>query len=432
MEKKEVLKKPRVFYGYWIAIVAFLCLFIQSGCVFFAYSLFVRPLQADMGWNRGEIMAGFTIMYLIIAASSPFIGRVVDRYGAKQVISAGALIAGLGFVVLTQINNLWQFYFGYVIVGIGITGMGQVSTSAVVSNWFRKKRGLAIGIMSMGVGGGGFAIAPLVGGYLIPDFGWRVSYMALAIITWVFVIPLALLVIKAKPADMGLYPDGIEAPNTDATVQTPVYSPSGLTLKMALATPAFWLIAVTFFSSTFSHVGIIQSQAPHLEDIGFPAATAAAALGTVGLCSAIGKFSFGWLCDRILPKYACSIGIGLQIIMVIVLLNITSSSPAAVLWLYAIVFGFGVGSWLPTMSILTSSTFGLASYGAIFGMVSLAQGIGTAIGPLVAGHMYDVMNTYYWAFVIFLILYAIALPAVLIIRRPRQTQEQKAYSKNSN
>lgn len=416
--KTDIAKKPRFFYGYWIVLVAFLCLFIQSGIGYFGFSLFVRELQGAMGWGRGEIMAGFTILYLVVGGTAPFIGRVVDRYGARRVIATGALIAGLGFIWLSRLDGLWQFYTGYAIIGAGITAMGQVPTSAVVSNWFKKKRGLAIGIMAMGVGGGGFAMAPLIAGYLIPTFGWRDSYMILAFIVWAVVIPVVLLVLKMRPADMGLNPDGVpDEPVTEG--KKPAIVSGGLSLRMAVAVPAFWLISLSFFFSTMSHTAILQNQVPHLEDIGFPVAAAAAALGTVGLCSAVAKLAFGWLCDRILPRYACVIGLGMQVVGVAMLLGIRAESSPALVWAYAIVMGLGVGSWLPTMSMLTSSTFGLAAYGAIFGMVSLAQGVGTAAGPLIAGTMFDIMNTYNWAFILFIALYAIAIPAVLAVRRPR-------------
>jgi MFS family permease len=349
--------------------------------------------------------------------SAPFIGKLTDRYGVKRIIAIGAFIAGLGFILLSLTRNLWYFYGGYIAVGIGSAGIGQVPTATVVSNWFRKRRGTAIGIMATGIGAGGFALAPIVGGYLIPNFGWRVSYVALALLTWTL-IPLALLVIRTKPADMGLYPDGAEAPEVVAEAKTSLSATGGLSLKTALATSAFWLIAVSFLTSAFGHVGVIQSQVPYLEDVGFPVAAAAAALGTVGLGSLIGKFGFGWLCDRIDAKYACCIGLVLQLASIIILMNVGEASPPAIIWLYAILMGLGVGSWLPTMSMLTSTNFGLASYGTIFGMITLAHSIGTAAGPLMAGYTYDIMDTYHWAFIISLALYAIAIPTVLALRRP--------------
>ena len=188
---------------------------------------------------------------------------------------------------------------------------------------------------------------------------------------------------------------------------------------MALATSAFWLIAVSFLFMHFSADGIMQSQVPHLQDIGFPIPIAAGILGGVGLASAVGKFGFGWLCDQIPAKYAFAISLGLQIGAIIILMSIESESPLAVLWLYAIVMGLGASGWLPTMSMLTSTHFGLASYGAIFGAVAFFQSIGASTSPLMAGYMYDVMNTYYWAFIIFLALYVVALLVILVLRRPK-------------
>ena len=365
-------------------------------------------------------MTAFTIWFLFMGVAAPFTGRVVDRHGARKVIFIGAITTGLGFVILSLTNNLWHFYIGYAVIGAGMAAVGHVPASSVVSNWFKKRRGLAIGIMSTGIGVGGIALAPLIGDYLIPNFGWRASYLALALLTWVLIIPLALFVIKTKPADMGLYPDGMEAPEAVASTKVPPpVSEDGLSLRMALATPAFWLIAIAFLLSHFSNVGTIQSQVPYLDDIGFPVAIAATALGGVGLASAIGKFGFGWLCDWISAKYALCIGLGLQAVSIIALMSVGPASPLAIIWLYAIMMGLGVGSWLPTMSIITSTNFGLASYGAIFGAINLAHSIGSATGPLMAGYMYDSMNTYYWAFVIFLALYLIAIPSILAVRPPK-------------
>ncbi|MFC1896985.1 MFS transporter [Chloroflexota bacterium] len=413
-----MFKKPKVFYGYWILIATFFCLLIHSGCGIYAFSLFVRPLQAEFGWGRGEIMVALTFSLLIMGLTSPFIGRLVDRYGARKLITIGTLIAGLGFILLSLTNNLWFFYGSHTILAIGMAAMGMVATTAVVSNWFKRRRGTAIGIMSAGIGAGGLALAPLIGGYLIPSFGWQTAYIASALLTWT-IIPVALFVIKAKPADMGLYPDGIETPEAADEAEILPSSTKEFSLRRALATPAFWLITVTFLTNGFSQVGIFQNQVPHLEDIGFPTTTAATALGVLGLGSLTGKFGFGWLCDQIQAKYAWCISLGLQLAGNVIIIIIQPTSPLAVLWLYTIVMGLGIGGWLPTLSILISTNFGLASYGAIFGIMAFAQSMGAAAGSLMAGYMYDSMGTYHQAFVIFLALYVVAIPTALAIRRPK-------------
>jgi len=188
---------------------------------------------------------------------------------------------------------------------------------------------------------------------------------------------------------------------------------------MALATSAFWLINVSYLSNGFSQVGVVQHQVPYLGDIGFPVAIAAGALGGVSFGSLVSKLFFGWLCDRIQPKYAWCLALVFTFTSIVVFMNIRAESPLALIWLYAIFMGLASGGWLPTMSMVTSTTYGLACYGTIFGMVNLAYYIGIAAGPLMAGYMYDTMGTYQGAFIIFLALTTIAIPAILAVRRPK-------------
>ena len=369
-------------------------------------------------------MAAFTIYFLIAGASSPFIGRLISRYAAKIVISAGAFTAGLGFILLSQMNNQWHYYLGYTVIGAGIASIGHVPSTVVVSNWFEKRRGTAIGIMSTGIGAGGFIMSPIIGGYLIPGFGWRTTYLVLAALIWCLLIPLALLVIKTRPSDIGLQPDG--RPDSEVVAEEASSPPTrGLTLRMALAIPAFWLIAVSFLTGGFGQVGSLQSLVPHLTDIGFPAAMAAGALGILGVGSTIGKFGFGWLCDWVPAKYSCAIGLGFQAAGILILMTIAPTSPPTRVWLAALILGLGVGSWLPTLSMLVSTNFGLTAYGTIYGLMNFAQSFGIAAGPLTAGNIFDATGSYYWAFIVFLALYAVSIPSVLLVRRPKSLANGK-------
>ncbi len=415
------LKKIKIFYGYWILLVAFLCLLIPTGCGYFVFSLFIRPLQADMGWNRAGIMVAFSILLLVTGGTSPFAGRIVDHYGPKRVICTGVPIMCLGLILLSTTTSLWQFYLGYAIVGIGTAASSQVAASTMVSNWFNKKRGIAIGIMSMGIGAAGFIFAPLVGSYLIPSFGWRTSYLILAIIACVSLIPATLLIVKTKPSDIGLFPDGINPTIPKKTNEGSSVSSQGLSLKAAFITMAFWLIAISYLTGGFSSVGVVQSQVPHFEDIGFSTATAVGALSLLGIASALGKFIFGWLCDKMKAKYVSAIGLVLQATGILILLNMSSATSQTLLWFYALLFGFSLGSWLPTMSMLTSTSFGMRSYGTIFGLLSFFQCIGIASGPFIAGYIFDITGSYHDAFVIFLLLYAVSIPTVLLIRQIKRS-----------
>jgi MFS family permease len=364
-------------------------------------------------------MMALTVYFLVQSAVSPFIGRLVDRYGGGKLIAVGAVVAGLGFVMLSFTSALWYFYVGYAVYGIGNIVTSHVPTTAIVSNWFKKRRGVAIGTMGIGIGLGGLVLAPLVGGYLIPHLEWRSTYIAMAIINSVIVIPLALFVIKTRPSDMDLLPDGEVNQSAEKIHEMSTLTSGRSNLKIALSSSAFWLITFAFLTSSFSHVGIIQNQTSYLDDTGFSMAIAATALGTIGFGSAVGKLAFGWLSDRIPPKYACIMGFGTLFVAIYILMNINRESPAAMIWIYSIVMGFGLGSWLPTMSVITSSTFGLASYGVIWGLITGIHGLGTAFGPMVVGYIYDTWGSYQRAFVLALSLLVMASIAIFMIRRPR-------------
>jgi len=410
------LATRRIFYGHWIVVVTFLCLTVAMGCGSFVYSLFVPPLQESMSWTRGQIMAGYTVFFVTMGLVSPLIGRIVDLHGARRVMSLGALIMGLGFALVSVMQHLYVLYAGYVLVGIGAAGFGSVPCSAVVSNWFRKNRGTAIGLMSSGIGAGGVVMPPVVNHFLETS-GWRGAYFALAVIVWVSVIPLALLVVRTKPAELGLCPDGAVQPPAGASAARGSTG-EGMPLKLAVGTSAFWLIAISFVLSAFGRMGALQSQGPNLIDLGFPAATAALALSIIGFGSGVGKFIFGWLCDRTPLKVAGAIGMALQCAGVVVMLMVTADSPDVAIWTYSILLGLGAGSWLPIVSMLTSGSFGLRHYGSIYGLISLMLNIGTAAGPLVAGLMFDAMGTYRAAFLVCAVLCAVAVPTVLLVRRP--------------
>ncbi len=325
----------------------------------------------------------------------------------------------LGFVLVSQMSQLYLFYLSYVVIGIGGAGMGQVPSSAIISHWFKKRRGTAIGLMSAGIGGGGFVMAP-VAGWLITEFGWRIAYLSMGVIIAAVAIPLSLLVVRTRPSEMGLYPDGGSMPpellpgTTGRAAELP-----GFTLKQAIRTSAFWFIALSFLFGCFSSMGLTQAPVPFLEDIGYPTQMAAAALGVMGVGSALGKVVFGWMCDKMQPKYAWAIGQAMQVGAALILINISADSSVLLVWGFAILLGLGVGAWLPTLSMLTSTNFGLLFYGAVFGAVNMAQSAGTAIGPFFAGLMYDATGTYYWVFVTFSLMYAVGIPAILFVKRPK-------------
>ena len=415
-------RKGPIFYGYYLLAATFLFLLLFNGSGVWVFSLFVKPLEVSLGWGRGQVMAGFTIYYLMVGIASPIVGRFVDRYGARPVIPAGAAMMGLGFLVVSRMSDIHFFYLGFVIVGAGAAAIGPVPCSAIISNWFRRRRGLALGLMSAGIGAGGVVMAPFIG-YMLTHYDWRAAYLSLAILLTAITIPLALAIVRTRPSDIGLYPDGDDAPvyvSSDARMG--VRETSNFTLRQALRTRSFWLIAVSFACYGFGSGGAQQASVPFLGDIGFPVATAAAALGMIGVGSTISKVLFGRLCDKIQANYAFAIGVGLRLAGVLVLLMVRADSPLTVIWIYAAFLGLGAGAWLPTLSMLASGNFGLLHYGAVLGALNICLSLGLSTGPLFSGFMYDATGSYSSAFMIFAALLFLAIPIILFAKKPQAPQ----------
>jgi MFS family permease len=413
------MNKMTFFYGYRIVAALFFCLFVVGGCGFYAFSLFVNPLQAEFGWGRADVMLGYTVFIMLMGGAAPLVGRMINRYDVRKVIAAGAAIGGVGFALLTQTQYIWQFYASYMIIAVGLSAMGIIPAGTIISHWFVKRRGTAIGIATAGIGSGGLALAPLIGGHVIPGFGWETAYLVLAGITLAAIIP-TLLVIRSKPSDMGLYPDGAKVAETESSNEaSDTGNTGGISLKWALTTPTFWLMAVSFLIFGFISDGVTQHQVPHLEDIGFPVATAATALGGVALGSLSSHPLFGWLCDKIQAKYVLCLAYGLKIVAMIALMNIGPTSSLSLIWLYVICIGVSLGAWITTMSMLTGNNFGLAAYGIIFGAMNLTTSIGSATGPVFSGLMYDTMGNYHTVFWVMLGITIAAIPIALAIRKPK-------------
>lgn len=404
------------YFRWLIVFLTFYACCLHSGCLIYAFGLFIKPLQAAFGWDRATITLAFTIQFICVGVFSPLVGRAVDRIGPRRVINSGAIVVTLGFLSLIFIKSPLHFYLLSMIIGVGSAAMGPVSGSTAVSAVFEKKRGLAIGVMSTGIGVGGFIFSPLIGGWLLPSYGWQGGYVGIAVAHFL-IIPMAMLILRKKDkSEMAqkVVPAGQAADTKDGSAWD------------GLLSAPFFLIAIAFFLFLFSIVGTLQSQVPHLQDIGFPLLAASSALGALGLISSGAKLFFGWLCDKIHPKIVFCIGAIFLIGGIFLLTIVKPSSSPVVLWSYAFIFGIGVGCWLPIMSMMVSTIFGIGSYGLIFGGVSLIQNMGSATGPLAAGYIYDLTRSYQWAFILYLVLAVLSVPVVLSIRKRRPSGEKKS------
>ncbi|MBT3362363.1 MAG: MFS transporter [Chloroflexi bacterium] len=418
------MKEKKIFYGWWVLAASFVIVFIYSAVGYYAFQFIWEEIRADYDWSMGTLTASFTIVYATLALSSPITGRIIGHYGPRKTIAGGAFIVGLGLCMLSQTTSLWYFWLCHILIGMGMAASGFMPTSIAISNWFSKRRGFVLGLTMTGIGVGGFIIGPLLQNVLLPKLGWSDTYYILAATIWIVVIPLALLVMRDKPQDMGLFPDGVA---TAEEVILPKSSATGhvsWTRPMALKTVAFWIIAIAFCLQSFGNTGTVQNQTRHLKTVfaegSFVWKQLGTIVGTVAIGSTAGKLFFGWLADKIGPQITSMACIACSLVAVTLLINITETSSTSIIWVYSIFMGLSMGGWASNTPMLISNYFGLKHYGAIYGAANLFIMMGTAFGPLIAGFIYDAVDTYRPVHIYALILSTIALTAIAFLRAPKE------------
>lgn len=424
------IRRKKIFYGWWIVAAAVVCTFLEMGIGFYSYSVFYIPFEKEFGWSRAEVAFGISI-YTIAQGIVGFVaGRMTDSRGPRVVMIAGAFAVGASFLFRSFITDLWQLYALQAMMGGGISALGNVPISAVISNWFIKKRGLAIGITMTGTGFGGLVMVPLTQ-TLITDLGWRIATMILGALGLIIVLPLVLWVMKARPADMGLLPDGEETYDVPDTMHGPktvtsLPHASGLTvpswsLKEASRTPAFWLLAFILASLTMNWTAILSHEVTILSSLGIDTQAAAYALGFTAGIGVLGKLASGVVADRLGSRIVFILVAAIQAIGVALLL---ATSEMTMVWIFVMVFGFGMGGAITLRPMIVGETFGTRSFGAIFGLMMFFATVGGAIGPLLAGMIYDSTRSYQLAILIFSAFYVLGIAGLFVVRAPRRRRTE--------
>jgi sugar phosphate permease len=282
---------PRIYYGWYIVAACFLIMGIEAG-VGATFPVFFKPLITEFDWSRTELSGVVSIGLIVGGLVTPFWGTWADRSGVRVVVATAALFVGLSVLLRSQISTLWELYLLSTLGALFAAGTGLIPLSTAISQWFQKRRGIAMGATLVGGGVGGF-IGPPVANYLVASIGWRDTYLLLGGILCATVLPIAALILKRRPQDLGLLPDGeVEAP-------TQAEEPSkSITLKQATRKLSFWMIAVAFFLPMMSGVGLGTHLVAMFTDMGISSQTAAACLGLIAGLSIVGRFGFGYAADR--------------------------------------------------------------------------------------------------------------------------------------
>jgi MFS family permease len=387
-------KKTRFYYGYVIVLASFI-IFLMSLGIHYCFGVFFKPVLNEFGWTRAAISGAYSLNMILAGALGIVAGRLSDRFGPRLVLTVGGLLIGLGYLLMSWVNSIWQIYLFFgILVSVGEGGM-FVPLMSTVAKWFVKGRGLASGIAVSGVAFG-IIVMPLLSNLLISNYSWRTSYIVLGLAA-IFSIGIVSQFMRRAPN---------QQLNTDNTagavvIDTPILHVQEPSLWEALRTRQFITACVIFLFFGFGvHTTMVHIVA-HATDIGFSATTAALILSVIGFVSAGGKIAMGGLGDKIGNRNTVII---ICTLAGLAFLWLRFAGELWMLYLFAVVFGISYGGFSSLQSPLVADLFGLRSHGAIFGSIAFFGSVGSALGSLAAGRIFDATGSYNWAFMLCVML----------------------------
>ena len=401
-------KRPGLFYGYIIVIAAFITTLVVYGAQY-SFGVFFKPLLAEFGWTRAATSGAFSLNIVLGGVSGLFAGRLNDRFGPRVVVTACGLLLGSGYLLMPQVQAIWQIYLFYgVLVGVGACVYVPLMSTPV--RWFVKRRGVMSGIVIAGVGAG-ITIVPPLANQLINSYNWRTAYVILGLGALVLTV-IAAQFLKRDPGQIGQAAYGereIQTGKTPTNMQ-------GFSLREAVRTGQLWLICGILFLANYCIQTVMVHIVPHATDTGIPAVKAAYILSAIGLLSIGSKVGMGGVADKVGNK---RVMVAVLILMSGGFIWLRSASELWMLYFFTIVFALAYGGYAAVPSPMVAEYFGLKSHGAIFGTVYLSFMVGGAIGPLAAGRIFDVTASYNLAFIACAVLSVIGLLLLVPLKRLR-------------
>jgi MFS transporter, OFA family, oxalate/formate antiporter len=410
----ESAQRPELWsFHSWTVVIASFFVSVMAYGGSYCFGVFLKPLREVFGWTTAATSGAFSLLMFSYCALGIFSGLAVDRFGPRTTVSIGGFLMGLGFLLTSRMTTLWHIYATYgLLIGPGLsTAYSPLLTT--ISRWFARWRGLALGIVTAGGGVGSFILPPCIS-YLISKHGWRLSYFVLGSVVGVTLITAAFFLKKA-PSHTGR---AMEREYRSGKIRgDPIISDAaGLSLRTVFGTRSFWLLCLMNLMVGFGLQMVIVHVVPYAQEgLRFSPMISAIVLSTLGAGSILGKLTMGAASDRIGPQKALAIATTIEGVMIIGIMN---SSRVWMLYLFTGVFGFGYGGHVPQFPGLVSRLFGLRRMGTILGTQSILYGVGGAIGPFLAGHLFDRTGSYMNAFALGSMAMFLTAASTFFLKRP--------------
>jgi sugar phosphate permease len=406
-------KPRRVFYGWWVVGACFVISLYTGGAIFYGFTAFFEPLADKFNWSYAQISFAASLRGMEAGLLAPLVGMLVDRWGPRRLLAGGAIITTLGLILLSRTTSLGMFYGAFILLAIGLNACSSTVFMTAVANWFRRKIGIATGIMLCGYGLSGLLIPFIV--KLIDTYEWQKALTILAIGVLIICLPFSLLV-RHKPEQYGYQPDG-EAANTmisnNSSAQAKV-AEVNIGTRQALKSRTFWHITLALVCQMLLLSAVVTHVMPYLSSIGIARAKSSIIAGAIPLTSIGGRLGLGWLGDRLDKRRVLA---GAMVMMCGGLLCFGFASLEA-MWLlvpFLILFGIGYGGANTLRASVITEFFGRSHFGAIHGIVLGIMMLGNIAGPPLAAWVFENWGSYQPIWLVFAGLAAAAILAAITI-----------------
>ena len=403
----------------WMVLGA-LCLVYLFGIgpAFYGYGVALTPTAEALGISRGQASLGYSLLALTLGLSSPLVAWLMGRIGSRWTIFIGGLVAASGAILVATTSAYPLYLAGAgVLLGLGVAMQTVLPGTTIVTNWFARRRSLAMGIFLTAGGLGGFIAAPVISGLIASTGSYRAAWWAMAV-SGVIAGVIGLVFARDRPEDVGMAPDGALPGTAPSVAQgaaaARVYqTPREWGVGAALRTPTFWMIVAA--SSVFGlGLQIVNSQlVSHLGGLGVTAGVAAGALGTMALLSAVSRLIGGPIGDRVEPRVLLAIGLIGQLAGSLLLIN---ARDTVLVYTAVVVFGVGYGVAFVAVPSLIANYFGRQAYPRLYGIRLPVSTVVGAIGPFAAGLIFDAAGSYTMVFIGYAVLAGVAAVIAFLAR----------------
>jgi MFS family permease len=383
----------RLFYGWWIVVAAFLNLFFIVGIIFYGFPLFYPSFVESLGFTRAQVTQGFFLGFLLVGLPLGFLaGALIDRLGARFVILSGVGLVAASLLLMGSMTQFWQYELLCIMEVLGFVLAGPIANQVLVARWFRERRGQAMGYAYLGLGLGGVA-SPLLLNFLTRSMGWRHALESVGALVAVVLLPVGIWVTRSGPEELGLHPDG-DVDSDFANEKAKAADRSSAGVGEAVRSASFWLILAGSTLVIGAIGAVIQHFILFLKDAGYTPTAASRFFTILPTASLGGRVLVGYVADRF--RKSTIMALFYLLIGVSIFLLAWPHSPA-VLWTFAVVFGFSMGADYMLIPLVTAECFGTASLGKLLALIIMGYSLGQWGAPWMAGRIFDARHSYDFA-----------------------------------